>query len=109
MVLNPSDRHPRRQVSPPQIASKEMKISLRPRRIREILMVWHHFLLVIRVLLHPHEIVNVFETGGHDAVVIGHVGELWPRDLRHESASCGCVVGLLTGSGDFVSGNFGFA
>ena len=49
-------------------------------------MIRHHFLLVIGVLLHPHEVTNVFETGGLDAVVIGHVGELWSRDLRHESA-----------------------
>ena len=57
-------------------------------------MVWHHLLLVIRVRLHPHKVVDVIEAGGYDAVVVGHVGELRARDLGHESAGFLGVVGL---------------
>lgn len=58
-------------------------------------MIGHHLLLVIRIRLHPHEVVNVVEAGGYDAVVIGHIGELRARDLGHEVAGFGGVVGLV--------------
>ena len=57
-------------------------------------MIRHHLLLVVRVRLHPHEVINVLEAGGHDAVVIGHVGELRARNLGHEGSGFGGVVGL---------------
>lgn len=58
-------------------------------------MVRHHLLLVIGVLLHPHEVINVVEAGGYDAVVIGRVVELRARDLGHEGAGFRGIVGLV--------------
>ena len=65
-------------------------------------MVRHHLLEVIRIRLHAHEVVNVVEADGHDAVVVGHVGELRTDDLGHEGASFGGDVGLCVGVGGLV-------
>ena len=58
-------------------------------------MVWHHFILIIRIRLHPYEVINVVEAGADDAVVISHIGELRTCDFGHKGAGFRGVVGLV--------------
>ena len=62
-------------------------------------MIRHYLLFIKRICLHPHEVINIVEAGRHDAIIIGHVRELRARDLGHEGAGFGGIVGLADSVG----------